>query len=848
MNQNYEYCKILLVLFLFFRSFYTSFSTDTIISNKPIKDGDVIVSSGKIFALGFFSLSNTERRYVGIWYNQIPEQTIVWVANRDDPVSDKSGVLSINGDRNLFLHQGNQTLPTWHTNISDTPAGNTIAQLLDSGNLVLVRNDTGETLWQSFDHPTDTTLPNMKLGWNKRTGLNIFLTSWKSPDDPGTGNCSYGIDLVGFPQVITYKGNAKWWRAGSWTGQKYTGVPGISKNYIFNISFVDNENETFINYSLTDSSVLSIKVVDESGSVKRLTWNDQDKKWIGFWSAPRELCDYYGHCGPNGNCNPYRRNDDYECTCLPGFVPKNPQEWFLRDGSGGCKPKPGVSTCQNGEGFVKVTAVKVPDTSVALADMSLGLKACEEKCLRNCSCLAYASAYADIDGGIGCLTYHGDLMDTRTYANSGQDLYLRVDAAELAAYARKKTEDNQTRKRRLALTIVSVVIGLLLLASCYYYLFKRHAIKKGEKKSQRPHVLSFFSATTRLSLYEASDPNSEGNEDNVDVTFFELSTVVAATDNFSSINKLGQGGFGQVYKGKLSNGREIAVKRLSTTSGQGILEFKNEVLLIAKLQHRNLVRLLGCCIEEDEKMLIYEFMPNKSLDYFIFDESRKPLLDWRNRFDIILGIARGILYLHQDSRLRIVHRDLKASNILLDAEMIPRISDFGTARIFGGDQSHQNTNEVVGTFGYMSPEYVLHGAFSMKSDVFSFGVLLLEIISGKKNGSYFPDDPSSYLIKYAWELWRDGEALRIVDSSIEDSYTAHEVLRCIHIALLCVQDDPRDRPTLSTAIFMLSNETPIPCPKQSTFVFGRTHDKPDSYTIGTRSSLNELTITTFTAR
>ncbi|KAJ4703317.1 G-type lectin S-receptor-like serine/threonine-protein kinase [Melia azedarach] len=277
--------KFLLYLFLFFHSFYTSFSIDTIISNKPIKDVDVIVSSGKIFALGFFSLSNTERRYVGIWYNQIPKQTIVWVANRDDPVSDKSGVLSINDDRNLVLHQVNQTLPIWHTNISDTPAGNTIAQLLDSGNLVLVRNDTGETLWQSFDHPTDTTLPNMKLGWNKRTGLHIFLTSWKSPDDPGTGNCSFGIDLIGFPQVFTYKGNAKWWRAGSWTGKKYTGVAGIPKNYVFNISFVDDENETFINYAKsaeTDSSVLSMKVVNESGSVERLTWNDQEKIWIGF--------------------------------------------------------------------------------------------------------------------------------------------------------------------------------------------------------------------------------------------------------------------------------------------------------------------------------------------------------------------------------------------------------------------------------------------------------------------------------------------------------------------------------------------------------------------------------------
>ncbi|KAJ4703316.1 Receptor-like kinase [Melia azedarach] len=839
--------KLLLYLLLIFHSFYSSVSTDTITSNKPIKDGDVIVSNGKIFALGFFSLSNQEKRYVGIWYNQISPKTIVWVANRDDAISDKSGILSINSDGNLVLHKRNQTLPVWHTNVSDAAADHIIAQLLDSGNLVLLRNDSRDTLWQSFDHPTDTMLPNMKLGWEKRTGLNIYLTSWKSPDDPGTGNCSYGIDLSGFPQVISYKGNAKWWRTGSWTGQRLSGVPEMSKYYIYNSSFVDNQDEVFVNSGLTEPSILSRLIANESGFIQRFTWINETQRWIGLWTAPREQCDSYGHCGPNGNCNPYRRNDDFECTCLPGFVPKSPEAWFLRDGTGGCKRKPGVSTCQNGEGFVKVEAVKVPDTAVAHVDMSLGLKACEEKCLRNCSCLAYASAYADINGGIGCLTYYGDLVDTRTYINSGQDLYLRIDAAELAAYAQKNSKRNQAREKRLVIIIVSIVLGVLLLASCYYYLCRRQ-VRKGEKKRQRRPELSFFSSTAGFSHHNVSDANSNGSAENADVTLFELRDVFAATDNFASSKKLGQGGFGLVYKGKLPNGQEIAVKRLSTTSGQGILEFKNEVLLIAKFQHRNLVRLLGCCIEEDEKMLIYEFMPNKSLDYFIFDESRKPLLDWTKRFDIILGIARGILYLHQDSRLRIVHRDLKASNILLDEEMRPKISDFGTARIFGGDQTQENTNKVVGTFGYMAPEYVLHGIFSMKSDVFSFGVLILEIITGKKNGSFFPDDPFSNLIKYAWELWRDGEALYIVDSSIADSCPAHEVLRCIHIGLLCVQDDARDRPTMSTAVFMLSNETPLPCPKQSTFVIRRAHDKPDSYIMGTRSSINELTTTTFTAR
>ncbi|XP_075667339.1 G-type lectin S-receptor-like serine/threonine-protein kinase At1g11330 isoform X2 [Castanea sativa] len=234
-----------------------------------------------------------------------------------------------------------------------------------------------------------------------------------------------------------------------------------------------------------------------------------------------------------------------------------------------------------------------------------------------------------------------------------------------------------------------------------------------------------------------------------ELPLFNFEMLVRATNDFHLSSKLGQGGFGPVYKGKLSDGQEIAVKRLSRTSAQGLEEFMNEVVVISKLQHRNLVRLLGCCVEGEERMLLYEYMPNKSLDAFLFDPHKERLLDWKKRFNIIEGIGRGLLYLHRDSRLRIIHRDLKASNILLDKELNPKISDFGMARIFGSDEDQANTNRVVGTYGYMSPEYAMEGRFSEKSDVFSFGVLLLEIVSGRRNTSFYNDEQSQSLLGLA---------------------------------------------------------------------------------------------------
>ncbi|XP_031486818.1 cysteine-rich receptor-like protein kinase 44 isoform X2 [Nymphaea colorata] len=305
---------------------------------------------------------------------------------------------------------------------------------------------------------------------------------------------------------------------------------------------------------------------------------------------------------------------------------------------------------------------------------------------------------------------------------------------------------------------------------------------------------------------------------NGEFLIFELDTIKAATNNFSQEKKLGEGGFGPVYKGKLEDEQEIAIKRLSMFSAQGRTEFKNEVQLVAKLQHKNLVRILGCCSEGDENILVYEYVPNSSLDKFIFDPDRRAELSWKQLLEIIKGVARGLQYLHEDSRLTVVHRDVKASNVLLDRNLNPKIADFGLARLLTMDQTHCDTSKIAGTYGYMAPEYAMHGNLSTKLDVYSFGVLLLEIVSGKKSTA-FDELGDQDLLSYAWKLWKESKMLELMDQALSDSCPKVEALRCIHIGLLCVQENPSHRPTMSSLVMMLNSASvTLPMPLSPFFL------------------------------
>ncbi|KAK9089558.1 hypothetical protein Scep_028640 [Stephania cephalantha] len=646
------------------------YAADTINHNNVLRDGDTLVSNGGIFALGFFSPGNSKQRYVGIWYNKIPGQTVVWVANRDNPINNNSssGVVKVDELGKLAIFNANSSPnPLWSANISataNTTSSTLSYKLLDTGNLVLRDENQGDFLWQSFDYPTDAFLPGMKLGFNKKTGLSWSLTSWKSPDDPSTGEFTLGMDLTGLPELVIKKASQKIWRTGPWAGEGFNGVPGMGPNPVVNFSFVDNPDEIYYSHSYYNTNTFSRIMFDYLGFDRTLIWIESTGRWVVIRTYPDDICDSYGKCGAFGSCRP---NNQPTCLCLSGFEPS--------DGS--------------------------------TADGSAGVN--------NCSCTGYASAYVN---GSGCLVWFGDLTDMREFTNGGQDFFVRVNAIEIGNSI-VHSKGSFTKKKLVITLCVVIVVGLLIFISGFCYFFKK---AKGRGILQRKRL--------QKQLLKPSPETNEETNTKFELPIFDLNSMMVATENFSLTNELGAGGFGSVYKGTLCDGREIAVKRLSKNSGQGVIEFKNEVELIAKLQHRNLVQIIGCCIEEEEKMLIYEYMPNKSLDF-------------------LLAFSSWVAIYHSFP--------------------IPGVN-----------------------------------------------------------------------LQHAWELWIDGRVLESVDLTIGNSFPEKEVVRFIQVGILCVQENAKDRPTMYNVIFMLSNERPIPSPKQPAFVLISNHNSANA---SASPSINEMSIT-----
>uniref|UniRef100_A0A804M9V6 Receptor-like serine/threonine-protein kinase n=1 Tax=Zea mays TaxID=4577 RepID=A0A804M9V6_MAIZE len=681
-------------------------SNDQLTQTKPLLLEDTLISEGGDFALGFFSPTNSSKKlYIGIWYHRVTERTVVWVANRDNPITTPSAMLAITDNLELVLSDSQgHTLWMATGNTSGDAGGAASAVLLNSGNFVL-RLPNGTEVWHSFDHPTDTILPTMRILLSFKTQPATRLIAWKGPDNPSTGDISSGMDSTNL-QMFIWKGALPYYRFPVVNDMAVAGAMYQQSNGNAAIMYetrVNAGDALYYTYTVSSGSPYTRFSLDYTGKGRLLSWNSTTSSWTVIIEHPHS-CDLYASCGPFSYCDQMGPLPT-TCQCPDGFELLNSLNF-----SRGCRRKEELK-CGVGNYFMAMSSMKLPDKFLHIKNRTFDQ--CADECTRNCSCMAYAYANLSSIGAVGdtsrCLVWSGDLIDMEKNSFS-EVLYIRLGGS-----VRRKSS-------LLKILLPIILCVLLLMLGALVWTCKSRG-KRQKKRVQKRRMLEYLSST------------DDAGDKNINFPFISFENIVTATDNFSESNLLGKGGFGKVYKGMLEGTKEVAVKRLSTGSGQGKEEFKNEVVLIAKLQHKNLVKLLGCCIHEDEKLLVYEYLPNKSLDYFLFASARKSMLQWPTRFKIIQGVARGIMYLHHDSRLTVIHRDLKASNILLDKEMNPKISDFGMARIFSGDQLQANTNRVVGTYGYMSPEYAMKGAFSVKSDTYSFGVLILEIVSGLKISS-----------------------------------------------------------------------------------------------------------------
>ncbi|GJN26321.1 hypothetical protein PR202_gb14244 [Eleusine coracana subsp. coracana] len=597
--------------------------TDTLSSGGNITDGETLVSSGGTFTLGFFSPTGVPaKRYLGIWFTASPP-AVCWVANRDVPLNTTTGVLVISSSGSLHLLDGTGRT-TWSSNT--TSASGVAAQLLESGNFV-VRDEHGngddddDIIWQSFDHPSNTLLAGQRLGKNPETGAEWSLTSWRAPNDPTPGDCRRVMDTNGLPDCVSWQGDVKKYRTGPWNGLWFSGVPEMSSySEMFTNDVIVKPDEVAYVFNATPGAPLSRLVLSEVGVLQRLAWDPASRVWNVFAQAPRDVCDGYAMCGVFGTCDVNTASTLF-CSCLQGFSPAAPAQWAMRESSGGCRRKAplecggggnGTTTTTTTDGFVVVRGVKLPDTDNATVDMGATVEQCRERCLGNCSCVAYAAA--DIRGGgdgSGCVMWMNDIVDVR-YVDKGQDLYLRLAKSELA-------KEKRGDVLKIMLPVTAFVLALTALGM-YLVWICRLRVQLRNKENQKKMMLGYFSG-------------SEFGDENLELPFFSFGDVITATNNFSGDNMLGQGGFG---KGMLDENKEVAIKRLCQSSGQGVEEFRNEVVLIAKLQHRNLVRLLGCCIHGDEKLLIYEYLPNKSLDFFIF--SSRSSKEYQGDFFTFTGI------------------------------------------------------------------------------------------------------------------------------------------------------------------------------------------------------------------
>ncbi|CAL9231370.1 unnamed protein product [Arabidopsis halleri] len=765
------------------------------------------VSSNGSFAIGFTRFKPTDRFLLSIWFAQLPgDPTIVWSPNRNSPVT-KEAVLELEATGNLVLSDKNTVV--WTSNTSNH--GVEAAVMSESGNFLLLGTEvtTGPAIWQSFSQPSDSLLPNQPLT------VSLELTSNPSPSRHGHYSLKMLQQHTSLSLGLTYNINLDPHANYSyWSGPEISNVTGdvtavlddtgsfkivygessTGAVYVYKNPLDDNRNyNNSSNFRLSKNPVLRRLVLENNGNLRLYRWdNDMNgsSQWVPEWAAVSNPCDIAGICG-NGVCNLDRTKKNADCLCLPGSVKLPDQEnaKLCSDNSSL------VQECEsniNRNGTFKISTVQetnyyFSERSVIENISDMSVRRCGEMCLSDCKCVA--SVYGLDEETPYCWILKN--LNFGGFRDPGSTLFVKTRANE-SYPSNSNNNDSKSGKShglRQKVLVIPIVVGMLVLVALlgmllYYNVDRKRTLKRAAKNS----------------LILCDSP--------VSFTYRDLQNC---TNNFSQL--LGSGGFGTVYKGTVAGETLVAVKRLDRALSHGEREFITEVNTIGSMHHMNLVRLCGYCSEDSHRLLVYEYMINGSLDKWIFSsEQTANLLDWRTRFEIAVATAQGIAYFHEQCRNRIIHCDIKPENILLDENFCPKVSDFGLAKMMGREHSHVVTM-VRGTRGYLAPEWVSNRPITVKADVYSYGMLLLEIVGGRRNldMSYAAED--FFYPGWAYKELTNGTTLKAVDKRLQGVAEEEEVLKALKVAFWCIQDEVSMRPSMGEVVKLLegsSDEVNLP--------------------------------------
>lgn len=747
-------------------------------------DSDILISPDKTFSCGFYGMGQNAY-WFSIWFTNSKDRTVVWMANRDRPANGRGSRVSLRRDGAMVLTDVDGFI-IWETNTTSTDVGR--AELLDTGNLVL-KGPGGKVLWQSFDFPTDTLLPNQLF--TKRTKLVARLHSGSY----ASGYFSFFFDNDNVLRLI-YDGPDI--SSIYWPNPDFNPFGNGRTNYNSSRTAVFDEMGHFISsdllqFSAPDTGLLRIKrrlTMDHDGNLRLYSLNNETGLWVISWQALSQLCNVHGICGINSICV---NTPDPKCSCPPGYEITEPGNW-----NKGCKPMFNSALSQSQQvKFVLLPHVDYWGFDLNYSD-SATFNSCMKICLEDYRCNAFSYR---LDGRRLCYTkgvlfngYQSPSFPGNIYLRlpdsvetsqlgilNGTDLICQSAESETTIGSPSMYNFNTKRTRWVYFYFFASAIGLveiLFVVSGWWFLFR----KRGSPNLAEDGYHLVLSPFRRF-------------------TYTELKK---ATNNFKE--ELGRGGSGAVYKGFLTDERVVAVKRLENMN-QGEDVFWAEVSTIGKINHMNLVRMWGFCSEGKHRLLVYEYMEYQSLDKHLFSPT---FLEWKDRFKAALGIAKGLAYLHHECLEWVIHCDVKPGNILLDSEFEPKIADFGLAKLSQRGGKSSDFSQIRGTKGYMAPEWATNLPITAKVDVYSYGVVVLEIVKGIPLSNWViegrEEHDESDLTRFVRVVKRKiqcGETSwieEVVDPRLNGQFSKSQATTIVELGMSCVEEDRNKRPTMDSVV------------------------------------------------